>query len=80
MQPLQRAGWAGATHHVGAKNRFRIERGCQRASFDATPVDDNAVHQGVDTFNRVVCAVASEVRVTQGGQNRLMTKDMLYIQ
>lgn len=80
MQPLQRADWAVVIDRIGSKNRSRIERGCQRASFDATPVDDNAVHQGMDTFNRVICAVGGEVCVTQGGQNRLVTKNVLYIQ
>lgn len=80
MQSLQQAGWARAIDRIGARNQFQIETECQRASFDTPPIDDNAVHQGMDAFNRVVCAVGSQMRVTQSGQNRLVTKNMLYIQ
>ena len=80
MQPLQRADWVVGIDHIGLRSRVQIEGVCQRASFHATPVDDNLVHQGMDTFNRLIGAVGGEMRVTQGGQNRLMTKNMLYIQ
>ena len=46
-------------------------------SFDRPPLDGEAIHQGVDPIERVMLGLVGEVGVAGGGENAVMTEDLL---
>jgi hypothetical protein len=46
-------------------------------SFDRPPFDGEAIHQGVDPIQCVMLGLVGEVGVAGGGENAVMTEDLL---
>jgi len=43
-------------------------------------VHGEAAHQRIDAYAAVVCGVAGEMGIAAGGQNAVMTQDLLHLQ
>lgn len=46
-------------------------------SLDFPPVDNKAVHQGIDELAGIAVGIVGQVRITGGSQNAVMTENFL---
>ena len=52
----------------------------REGSFDVPPIDDKAIHQGVDELSGVMACVSAQVGVFDGGENGAVAEDFLNLE